>query len=117
MGVEEAELKTALGEIRADQKSATREAKPSEQPTEAEREAEPEARQAEFAKALTEKLGIAEAAVTEALESAASERSAESAEKLKTKLDQAVTDGKLTQAEADAVSKAVETGVIGGMGR
>ncbi|RAX47539.1 hypothetical protein DQ354_00740 [Arthrobacter sp. AQ5-06] len=36
---------------------------------------------------------------------------------LKTRLDQAVTDGKLTQAEADAVTKAVQNGVIGGGGR
>jgi len=33
---------------------------------------------------------------------------------LKTKLDTAVTDGTLTQAEADAVAKAAENGVIGG---
>jgi len=41
----------------------------------------------------------------------------ERAAALKTRLDKAVTDGKLTQAEADAVTKAVEAGVIGGGGR
>ena len=42
---------------------------------------------------------------------------AEKAAALQTRLDQAVTDGKLTQAEADAVTKAVQNGVIGGGGR
>ena len=44
------------------------------------------------------------------------QKQAEKAAALKTRLDQAVTDGKLTQAEADAVTKAVENGVIGGGG-
>ena len=34
--------------------------------------------------------------------------------RLKSKLDAAVGDGTLTQAEADAVTKAIEKGVIGG---
>ena len=36
---------------------------------------------------------------------------------LKERLDAAVADGTLTQGEADAVTKAVEKGVIGGFGR
>lgn len=52
-----------------------------------------------------------------ALQELRSEGQAQRAAALKTKLDQAVTDGKLTQAEADAVTKAVESGVIGGGGR
>lgn len=37
-------------------------------------------------------------------------------QQLKTRLDQAVKDGKLTRAEADAIVKAVETGVLPGGG-
>lgn len=72
------------------------------------------ARDAALAKSLAESLGIEEARVTAALEELRSERQAEKAAELQTRLDQAVAEGKLTQAEADAVTKAVENGVIGG---
>lgn len=71
-------------------------------------------RGAALAKSLAESLGIEESEVTAALEELRSERQAGKAAELKTRLDQAVTDGKLTQAEADAVTKAVENGVVGG---
>jgi hypothetical protein len=61
-------------------------------------------------------LGIEESKVTAALEELRTEKQAEKAAALKTRLDQAVTNGKLTQAEADAVTKAVQNGVIGGGG-
>ena len=76
-----------------------------------------EAREAELAKALAEKLGVEQAQVQTALDEIQAERQAERAEALQDRLDQAVTDGTLTQAEADAVTKAVEAGVIGGGGR
>jgi hypothetical protein len=74
-------------------------------------------RDAALAASLAEALGIEESRVTAALEELRSEKQAEKAAALKTRLDQAVTDGKLTRAEADAVTKAVESGVIGGGGR
>lgn len=52
--------------------------------------------------------------MTDALAELRSERQAERAAALKTRLDQVVTDLKLTQAEADAVTKAVKSRVIGG---
>ena len=70
-------------------------------------------RDAATAKSLAESLGIEESKVTAALEELRSEKQAQKASALKTRLDQAVADGKLTQAEADAVTKAVESGVIG----
>ncbi|MFD5277299.1 hypothetical protein ACFWIX_07015 [Pseudarthrobacter sp. NPDC058362] len=73
-------------------------------------------REANLAKSLAEALGIEEAKVTAALGELRNEAQAERAAALKDRLDQAVTDGKLTQAEADAVAKAVEAGVIGGGG-
>ena len=74
-------------------------------------------RDAALAKALAESLGVEESKVTAALEEIRTAEQAERAAALKTRLDTAVTDGKLTQAEADAVAKAVEQGVIGGGGR
>jgi len=73
--------------------------------------------EAELAKSLASSLGIDEAKVTAALDELKSEAQAKHAAALKTKLDKAVSSGTLTQAEADAVTKAVEKGVIGGGGR
>lgn len=75
-----------------------------------------EDRQAALATELAKALGVDEAKVTEALNAIESERNADRAAELTDRLAQAVTDGKLTQAEADAVKKAVEAGVIGGGG-
>lgn len=71
------------------------------------------ARQQAFAEALASELGVSTDRVTTALAEIRAEREAERKAALKTKLDQAVTDGTLTQAEADAVMKAAEAGVIG----
>ncbi|WP_285320066.1 hypothetical protein [Pseudarthrobacter sp. lyk4-40-TYG-27] len=78
---------------------------------------DPAAREAALAKSLAGALGIDEAKVTAALQEIRSDEQSEHAAELKTRLDKAVTDGKLTQAEADAVTKAVQNGVIGGGGR
>ena len=73
---------------------------------------DPTAREAALAKALAEKLGVDEAKVTAALAEIRAARQADRAAALKDKLDAAVKAGTLTQAEADAVQKAVEKGVI-----
>ncbi len=73
---------------------------------------DPAARDAALAKALAQKLGVDEAKVTTALKEIREARQAERAAALKTRLDKAVADGTLTQAEADAVTKAVQKGVI-----
>lgn len=69
---------------------------------------------AELAKQLAEKLGVDEAKVLKALEEIQAAQDAERAAALTTKLDEAVKAGTLTQAEADAVKKAAEKGVISG---
>ncbi|MFF2345361.1 hypothetical protein [Pseudarthrobacter sp. NPDC058119] len=109
LGVDEAKVTDAL--------KAFREAnKPTTPPADGQKP-DPAAREAALAKSLAASLGIDEAKVTAALQEIRSEEQSEHAAELKTRLDKAVTDGKLTQAEADAVTKAVQNGVIGGGGR
>ena len=69
-----------------------------------------------MAKSLATALGVDESKVTAALTEIRAAGQAERAAALKTRLDTAVKDGTLTQTEADAVTKAVEKGVIGGGG-
>lgn len=115
LGVEEAKVTEALQAFREANKPSTPPAEGTA-PTEGTRP-DPATRDAALAKSLAEALGIEESKVTAALEELRTERQADKAAALKSRLDQAVTDGKLTQAEADAVTKAVENGVIGGGGR
>ncbi|MDO5734846.1 MAG: hypothetical protein Q4P15_00060 [Propionibacteriaceae bacterium] len=87
----------------------------------AERHAARESHRAAFAKALAEELGIEETEVTQAMEGLQRERSSASSAREKAALDQAVTDGTLTQSEADVVQKAIDEGIVsihrGGHGR
>jgi hypothetical protein len=70
------------------------------------------ARDAELAKALAGPLGIEEAKITTALDEIRAEHQDQRATALKDKLAAAVKAGTLTQAEADAVQKAFDQGVI-----
>ncbi|MFF0659334.1 hypothetical protein [Micromonospora tulbaghiae] len=86
-------------------------------------------RQAEFAAALAKELGVSTDKVTAALEKLHEQRQGDRPERperpsaedrqaaLKERLNQAVTDGKLTQEQADAVLKAAEAGVFPGPGK
>ena len=109
LGFDEAEVTAALQAFREANRPAT--------PPADGAEPDAAARDAALAASLAEALGIDESEVAEALQELRSEAQAEKAAALKTRLDQAVADGKLTQAEADAVTKAVQNGVIGGGGR
>lgn len=81
-------------------------------------------RQGEFAEALATELGVSTDKVTAALEKVREQHkpadrperpSAEDRQAaLKERLDKAVEDGKLTQEQADAITKAVEAGVFPG---
>lgn len=75
---------------------------------------EPGDRDAALAKALAGKLNVEEAKIKTALDEIRATEAGDRAAALKTKLDAAVKAGTLTQAEADAVTKAVEKGVIDG---
>lgn len=78
----------------------------------------PQQRHEALAKQLASKLGVSESKVKTALDEIQGAHRAEARTEFKTRLDQAVKDGKLTQTEADAVLKAWDAGVLGqGMGR
>ena len=109
LGVDEAKVTDALKAYRDANKPGSGTDKPAEGTR-----PDPATRQAELSKSLAAALGVDEAKVTAALEELRTAQQEDRAAALKTRLDQAVTAGKLTQAEADAVTKAVQNGVIGG---
>lgn len=78
------------------------------------------ARDQELAAALAKELGIDQAKVTAALEKVRTDQQnaakADRIADLKTRLDAAVKDGKLTAAQRDAILKAAEAGVLPGGG-
>ncbi len=107
LGLEEAQVTEAL-------RTAREALRPTTKPTDEASRPSAEERRAALAAELATALGIDEGKVPEALPALETERDAERGAALQSRLDQAVTDGKLTRAEADAVKKAVEAGVIGG---
>ncbi|MGY3380635.1 putative membrane protein [Arthrobacter sp. TE12231] len=106
LGVDEAKVTDALKAFRDANKPTTPPAE-GQKPDRA-------AMEKALAASLAKSLGIDEAKVTAALEEIRTAEQAQHAAALKPRLDQAVKDGTLTQAEADAVTKAAEKGVIGG---
>jgi hypothetical protein len=105
LGVDESKLSDALDTFREANKPTER--------TEGAEKPERSQRDGALAKSLAESLGIEESKVTTALEELRAADQTERAAALKSKLDTAVDDGTLTQAETDAVTKAIEKGVIG----
>jgi hypothetical protein len=110
LGVDEAKVTDALKAFRDANKPAT----PPATPPAAGQKPDRAAVEKVLAASLAKSLGIDEAKVTAALDEIRAAKQAEHAAALKPRLDQAVKDGTLTQAEADAVTKAAEKGVIGG---
>lgn len=117
LGLKEADVSSALDKAR----ESTRAAKPSATatPSAGTDRTRPDraTRDTALAKALATELTVDEAKVTAALEEIRAEHEAEHKAALQSRLDEAVKAGKLTDAEADAVVKAAEAGVIGYGGR
>lgn len=110
LGVTEDALKSALEKAR-EETSPSETTSPSEQ-TDEQRRAARETRQKALVSAVAKELNLDEEKVAGAVEEARAERTAEREASQKEKLASAVTDGKLTQAEADAVAKAIDQGIV-----
>ena len=115
LGVDEAQLRDAMAAVRDDLKDEVKGLRgAAKDDPNADRQALRDQMQQKLADALAAELGIDSSKVSSALEDLEAAREAERDQALTDRLDQAVKDGKLTQAEADAVKKAVDAGVIGG---
>lgn len=114
LGVTEDKLTAALEAVREDLKPADRE-KPAdgERPTPPTDEERAD-REAALAKALADELGLDEAKVADALDSVRDAQKAERRTDLSERLDTAVKDGDLTDADKASVLKAYDAGVLGG---
>lgn len=111
LGVEESDVAAAMQAVREQLRpEAPAEGETRTPPTEAERDA----RQAELVSALADELGISEQKITDALDSLAADRMAEGRSALSDRLDTAVADGSLTEADKESVLKAFDAGVLGG---
>jgi hypothetical protein len=107
LGVREDKLKTAVQKVRADLR-----ADKADRPKVGTRP-DPSVQQEKLAAALAKELGLSTAKVTAALDELKAAHQAERAKEFEARLDQAVKDGKLTRAEADAVLKAAKAGIVG----
>lgn len=107
LGVTQDKLETALTAVRKETRPAA-----GTKPDAATRP-DPSARADELATKLASKLGIDATTVKSAMAALRTTAEAERTAAFDDRLAQAVTDGKLTQAEADAVKKAATAGVIG----
>ncbi len=121
LGVDEAKLRDAMSAVRDDLKKDLKDLRHAakDNPTTADRQAMRDQMRQKLATALAAQLGIDSSKVSSALADLEAAHEAERDQALTDRLDQAVKDGKLTQADADAVKKAVDAGVIGagpGMG-
>ncbi|GAA3410539.1 hypothetical protein [Streptosporangium vulgare] len=111
LGVDEAKVTAALEELR-------KEGGPGRPPKDADQTAPEEGAKPapgqELAEALAAKLGLTADKVADALETLHQQRGAEAEAAMAERLKAAVTAGKLTQAESDAVLKAYRAGLIPG---
>lgn len=108
LGLDQTKVADALKAVR-DANRPTTKPTPGATPT---TRPDPAAHDAELAKALAPKLGVDEAKIKTALDEIRAAHEADRAKALDDKLAAAVKAGTLTQAEADAVKKAVDQGVI-----
>lgn len=110
LGVDEAKVTEALKAIHDEEHAANQGGTATGDKT---TKPDPATREADLAKKLAEKLGVDQAKVSQALTEVRQAHQADEKSRFSARLDTAVKDGKLTQAEAQAVQKAADAGVIG----
>lgn len=116
LGVSEDELTAALDAVRDEMGPGNRERPADGERPEPPTDEERADRAAAFAKALAEELGIDESTVSDAFETLRADARSERRTALGERLDQAVEDGDLTDADKESVLKAYDAGVLGGPG-
>ena len=115
LGVDESQLRDAMAAVRDDLRDELKDLRAAGKDNRTtDRQALRDQLQQKLADALAAELGIDSSKVSSALADLEAAHEAERDQALTDRLDQAVQDGKLTRAEADAVKKAVDAGVIGG---
>ncbi|RJT81838.1 hypothetical protein D6T63_03495 [Arthrobacter cheniae] len=110
LGVGESEVTDALQSLRDDARSGA------DENADAGTKPDREGMRPDIAASLAEALGLDEATVRTALDELRTEQQEERSAALQERLDAAVSDGSLTQAEADGAAKAVELGILRGGG-
>ena len=111
LGLDEADVTAAFEAVRENLRPEAPEAgEDRTRPSEDEREA----RKAEFITALADELGVTEQALEDAFESLVGDRKAEARDGLSERLNEAVDEGTLTEADKASVLKAFDAGVLGG---
>ncbi|MCU1632565.1 MAG: hypothetical protein JWM61_1217 [Micrococcaceae bacterium] len=110
LGVGESEVTDALQSLRDDARSGA------DENADAGTKPDREGMRSDIAASLAEALGLDEATVRTALDELRTEQQEERSAALQERLDAAVSDGSLTQAEADGAAKAVELGILRGGG-
>lgn len=112
LGVDQGKVEAALKSFREANKPSSEAKEKGE--GKAVRQAERAAHQSALEKSLASALGVSEAKVHDAFTAIHADQRTQRAAALKKKLDSAVAEGKLTQAEEDAVLKAQGLGLLGG---
>ena len=109
LGLDEAKVTAAIEKVR----EAT---KPTEKPAEGTKpsDTDRQARRAAYIAALAKELGVSADKLTAALDSVRADHEAERRTQMSSRLDEAVTAGKLTAADKASVLKAFDAGVLGG---
>jgi hypothetical protein len=106
LGVGESEVTDALQSLRDEARSGA--------DADARTRPDREGMRSDAAASLAEALGLDEATVQTSLDELAAEQQEERSAALQERLDAAVSDGSLSQAEADGAAKAVELGILRG---
>lgn len=112
LSVSESKVRDALKAFRESNKPADSKDRKASSMTPAQRKSDHQAREKALATSLAKSLGVEEAKVSSALKAIQDEAKASRAAELKTRLDDAVRNGKLSSTEESAILKAAGLGLL-----